>query len=122
VANQNTKIVAVVTDLMFTVKIQDAAKRAGMEVTFVKSKEGALAEARGNPAVIILDLNTTSLDPLELITQLKSDRELSKIRLLGYVSHVQSDLIHAAKDKGCDTVVARSSFSQNLPDILSRYV
>lgn len=119
--NSKKKIVAVLSDLMFTVKIQEAAKRAGLEVVFVKSLETALAQAKDNPAVMIVDLNTTALDALEFIATLKSDSATSKISLLGYVSHVQSDLKHAAQEKGCDTVVARSAFSQNLPTILRRY-
>jgi hypothetical protein len=34
---------------------------------------------------------------------------------------VQADLKQAAQQKGCDTVIARSAFSQNLPTILKRY-
>jgi CheY-like chemotaxis protein len=119
--NGKKKIVAILSDLMFTVKIQEAAKRAGLDVVFVKTKEDALAKARENPAVIILDLNTTALDALEVISNLKGDSETSKISLVGYVSHVQGDLKQAAHDKGCDTVIARSAFSQNLPTILRRY-
>ena len=119
--NHKQKIVAVLNDLMFTVKIQEAAKRAGFEVVFVKSQEDAIAQARLNPAVIILDLNTAAVNPLDVIAQLKSDDETRGISLLGYVSHVQADLKHAAQEKGCDTVIARSAFSQNLPTILRRY-
>ena len=115
------KIVAVLNDLMFTVKIQEAAKRAGLETVFVKSQQHALAQAKEKPAVIILDLNYTEAAPLETIEKLKADEESSKVSLLGYVSHVQADLKQAAQDKGCDTVIARSAFSQNLPRILSRY-
>jgi len=119
--NPRKKIVAVLTDLMFTVKIQQAAKRAGLDVVFAKSAEEALFQARLNPAAIILDLNATSLDALELIAALKADPGTSQLDLIGYVSHVQADLKQAAQDKGCDTVVARSAFSQNLPTILKRY-
>lgn len=119
--NGKKKIVAVLSDLMFTVKIQEAAKRAGLEVVFVKSQEAALAQAKENPAVMILDLNTTAMDPLEMISKLKGDSETSKISLLGYVSHVQGELKQAAQEKGCDTVIARSAFSTNLPSILRRY-
>src|SRR5947209_16256834 len=119
--NSNRRIVAVLSDLMFTVKIQDAAKRAGLDVTFVKSQEDALAQARSLPAVMILDLNTTAVDALELIGKLKSDAETSSVNLLGYVSHVQADLKQAAHEKGCDMVIARSAFSQNLPTMLRRY-
>ena len=70
---------------------------------------------------MILDLNGT-LDALELIGTLKSEAEMSQIELVGYVSHVQTDVRKAALDKGCDLVVARSAFSQNLPSILNRYL
>jgi CheY-like chemotaxis protein len=120
--NPKKKVVAVVNDLMFTVKIQEAAKRADMPVTFVTSREDALKQAKLNPSVIILDLNGKSVDALELISALKSDAETSHIELVGFVSHVQVDLKQTALDKGCDFVVARSAFSQNLPSILKRYL
>lgn len=106
---------------MFTVKIQEAAKRAGLEPVFAKSHEDALARARELPAMIILDLNNSEAEPLQVIEKLKADEATSKIDLLGYVSHVQADLKHAAQQKGCDTVMARSAFSQNLQMILRRY-
>ena len=116
-----SKVLAVLEDLFFTVKINEAAKRAGLPVTFVKSEKDALDQAAGNPAVIILDLNCACLDPLRLIRSLKADPNLSKISLIGYVSHVQSVLKQEAQEAGCDMVLARSAFSQNLPRILKRY-
>lgn len=115
------RVVAVVSDLMFTVKIQEAAKRAGMEVVFVQTAQGALEQARQKPLVVIVDLNNATLDALGLISKLKGDPETSKISLLGYVSHVQADLKQAAQVKGCDLVIARSALSQNLAAILERY-
>jgi len=115
------KIVAVLSDLMFTVKIQEAAKRAGVQAVFVKSENEALAEARQNPAVIIVDLNNSTLNALDVITKLKGDEATSKVSLLGFVSHVQADLKQAAEEKGCDTVMPRSAFSHNLAAILKRY-
>ncbi len=119
--DQSKKLVAVLTDLMFTVKIQDAAKRAGLDAVFVKSKEEALAQASMQPAVMILDLNHAAAQPLDVITELKSNSETSNVRLLGYVSHVQTDLRQAAQERGCDLVIARSVFTQNLPALLQRY-
>jgi CheY-like chemotaxis protein len=115
------KALAVLNDLLFRVKIQDAAKRAGVEVTFVQLHRDALAQAKIQPAVIILDLNDVLTEPLTLIEKLKGDDETRNIHILGYVSHVQAELIQAAREKGCDEVMARSSFVQNLPKILSRY-
>ncbi|MGI8962539.1 MAG: response regulator [Bryobacteraceae bacterium] len=115
------KIVAVVSDLMFTVKIQEAAKRAGVQAVFVKSENEALAEAKQSPAVIILDLNNSTLNPLDVIAKLKNDETTSKVSLLGFVSHVQADLKQAAEEKGCDVVMPRSAFSHNMAAILKGY-
>ena len=101
---------------MFTVKIQDAAKRADVDVVFV-TEQDALAQAQLGPAAMILDLNHGA--PLDLIGKLKSDEQTRGIALLGFVSHVRADLIQAARTQGCDRVMARSAFSQNLQVILA---
>jgi PleD family two-component response regulator len=114
-------VVAILSDLMFTVKIQEAAKRAGLIPVFARTPEDAMEKARESPVAIILDLNANSVEPLEMIEKLKSNDATSGISLLGYVSHVQGDLKMAAQQKGCDVVMARSAFSQNLPIIMKRY-
>ncbi|MDP8990727.1 MAG: response regulator [Acidobacteriota bacterium] len=114
------KVLAVVEDLFFTVKINESAKRAAMPIVFVKSQRDALDHAAGHPSLIILDLNFASIDPVDLVRKLKSDPTLAKIQLLGYVSHVQGDLKQAAQEAGCDMVLARSAFSQNLLQLLTR--
>ena len=114
------KVLAVLEDLFFTVKINESAKRAGLSVAFVKSQRDALDQAAGHPALIILDLNFSSVNPVELIQKLKADPELRKISLLGYVSHVQGELKQEAQEAGCDMVLARSAFSQNLLQIMNR--
>ncbi len=115
------KVLAVVEDLFFTVKINEAAKRAGLSVAFVKSERDALDQAAEKPALIILDLNFAGIEPVQLIQKLKADPALQKISLLGYVSHVQGELKQAAQEAGCDMVLARSAFSQNLQQILKRH-
>jgi PleD family two-component response regulator len=115
------KVVAVLNDLLFRVKIQEAAKRAGFEITFAQSQEEALRQAQNGVAVVLLDLNDAKTEPLHTIEKLKGGEKTRNIPLLGYVSHVQTDLIKAAQAKGCDTVMARSAFVQNLPRILDRY-
>lgn len=119
--NQARKVVAVVSDLMFTVKIQDAAKSAGLNVTFVNSANQAVQQAGDGVALVILDLHNISADPLHIIRRLKGDPRARGVTLLGYFAHVQADLREAAKASGCDVVIPRSAFSQNLPSILRRY-
>jgi CheY-like chemotaxis protein len=116
------KVLAVVEDLFFTVKINESAKRAGVPIAFVKSQRDALdqAQAAEPPSLIILDLNFEAVSPIDLIRQLKADPAISKIQLIGYVSHVQGELKQQAQEAGCDMVLARSAFSQNLLQLMTR--
>jgi PleD family two-component response regulator len=117
----NKKVLAVVSDLFFSVKINDAAKRAGMSVEFIKDEHEVLAKAHAHPTLIIFDLNFESVNPLEIIAKLKGNAELKDISVIGYLSHVQGELKQKAHETGCDMVLARSAFSQNLQQILKRH-
>jgi len=119
--NGNARILAVLDDLFFTVKINESAKRAGMPITFVKSEKDALDQAGAKPALIIIDLNCSQIDPLALVGKLKANAETKPISVIGYLSHVQGELKQQAQEAGCDMVLARSAFSQNLPQILKRH-
>jgi CheY-like chemotaxis protein len=115
-------ILAVLSDLMFAVKIQDAAKRLGLGVVLAKTEDEAIARAKQNPSLVIVDLNIAGLNSIELIKKLKASESTRDFSVVGFVSHVQTDLRKQAQEAGCDEVVARSVFSQNLPAILSRSV
>jgi PleD family two-component response regulator len=120
-AKEKKKILAVLEDLFFTVKIHDVAKRAGLEVEFLKSEQDVLEKAKQKPLLIVLDLNAHSIHPLRLIAKLKEDPETKPISIISYVSHVHGELKQKAHDAGADMVLARSAFSQNLPVILKRH-
>ena len=115
------RVLAVVNDLFFSVKLADAAKRAGLELEFVKDAAQALEKARLRPAIVVLDLNFEAVGPIALISALKSDEATKGISLIGYVSHVQGELKQQAQEAGCDMVLARSTFSQNMPQIFKRH-
>ena len=73
------------------------------------------------PSLIIFDLNFEGVQPLKLISQLKAGQDFKGISLIGYLSHIQGDLKMQAQEAGCDMVMVRSAFSQNLPQILKRH-
>lgn len=112
------KIVALVTDLMFGVRIQGAAKAAGVSVLLVNSLSDLLREAKSGTGLVILDLNERAANALDAISQLKSDAATKDVKLLGYVPHVQVQLKREAEERGCDRVVVRSVFSEKLPQLL----
>ena len=111
-------VLAVMSDLFFSVKINDAAKKLGMSVAFVKDKELVLQKVKSKPSMIILDLNCEIAEPLDLIARIKQDPETKDITIISFVSHVQTELKQKAQQSGCDVVVARSAFAQNLETIL----
>jgi CheY-like chemotaxis protein len=113
-------ILCAVDDLMFSIKISTAAKSLGVEIYFERSADGVLPRIREKrPALIIFDLNSAKLRPMDAIRALKADPELKGIRTLGYVSHVQTETIDAARVAGVDEVLARSAFSERLGEILT---
>lgn len=118
---QPTRILAVVDDLFFVVKINDTAKRAGLVCEFLKSAEAVLERAKAErPLMVIVDLNGRSVNAVDLIGQLRKAEELKGLSVMAFVSHVEGELKQRAQEAGA-TVLARSAFSANLPQILKRH-
>ena len=114
-------ILAILDDLLFTSKIRATAKQIGATLAVAKSRDSALAEMRANlPALVILDLNNARTNPLGIIADMKGDPSLASIPTVGFVSHVQTELIDAARQAGVTDVMARSMFAERLPQILAR--
>jgi PleD family two-component response regulator len=114
-------ILAVLDDLMFTSKIKTTAGQLGVAVAFARSADAALAEMRkASPSLVILDLNNARIDPLAIVAAMKQDPGLASIPTVGYASHVQTDVIDAARRAGVGEVLARSAFTQQLAEILKR--
>jgi CheY-like chemotaxis protein len=114
-------IIAVLDDLMFTSKIKTTAGQLGVAVTFARSADAALGEMRkATPSLVILDLNNARTNPLGIVSSMKQDPVLASIPTVGYASHVQTDVINAARQAGVSEVMARSAFTQQLPEILRR--
>jgi CheY-like chemotaxis protein len=114
-------IVAVLDDLMFSSKIKTTASQVGVPVVFARSYESAIAEIRkSTPTLVILDLNNPRTNPLAVVQAMKVDAALETIPTVGFASHVQTDVIEAARRAGVDEVLARSAFTQQLAAILTR--
>lgn len=112
-------VLVAVDDLLFSSKIRATAKQAGVELAFARTPAEIIEQARAlRPAIAIFDLNSTKADPIATVSALKSDPDIASIRVVGFVSHVHTALIDAARRAGVDDVMARSAFAAQLPDIL----
>ena len=113
-------IVCAIDDLLFSVKVRTAAKALGTEIYFERSPDEIVATVRDKrPSLVIFDLNSKRLQPMDAIAALTADPELRTIRTLGYVSHVDAVSIEAARAAGVDQVLARSAFVERLGEILT---
>ena len=114
-------ILAVLDDLMFTSKIKATASQLGVPVTFARSADGALAQMeKSTPSLVIFDLNNPRTNPLAIVASMKQNPVLASIPTIGYASHVQTDVINAARAAGVDEVLARSAFTMRLAEILAK--
>ena len=112
-------IIAVVDDLFFASKIRGTAEELGVTARFARNIDAMLETARRDqPSLIICDLHSQKVDPMDLARQLKADEQLRSIPLLGFFSHVQTELQRLAKRAGFDQVIPRSSFTNNLAEII----
>jgi DNA-binding NarL/FixJ family response regulator len=104
-------------DLFFQMKLAETAKQLGMEVKVATNGEALMGLMAAELRLVIVDLNARS-QPIAAIEKLRQARK--DVRVVGFLSHVQTELAAQAQAAGCDEVLPRSSFTQNLAAILSR--
>jgi hypothetical protein len=120
-----TRIFCFIDDLFFMAKIQETARKLGVKVGFVKADKDIVAKLAdvpedAKPSLIVFDLNNANAKPLTLIPKLKTKFKRGT-SVIGFLSHLQGDLKVKALESGCDMVMPRSAFSQNLPNLLRRH-
>ena len=111
-------VIVVVDDMFFASKIRATAEALGVEVSFPRSKE-ALVEKAGAARLILVDLHNQKIDPIALAKELKADEQLRAIPVVGFFSHVETEVQRNALAAGFDRVLPRSVFARDLPRILS---
>lgn len=109
-------IIAYITDLFFQVKVQETARTLGADVRIVVSQEQLKTALEAGPSLLIVDLNAQDVNPVSLITDTK--RDYPGLRVVAYLSHVQTDLFEDAKKAGAGEVLPRSQFSHRLAGLL----
>jgi PleD family two-component response regulator len=119
-ADVTRRVLGAVEDLLFKSKISETASQLGIEAAFPRSPKKLLDALRESPPdLLVLDLNSARFEPLTLLRDVKSDETPRDVFTVGFLSHVQKDLAVAAREAGCDRVVARSAFTRDLPRILA---
>jgi DNA-binding NarL/FixJ family response regulator len=110
------RIVALMDDLFFQMKVAETAKHLGLELKVATNGDALLELLEPAPNLVIVDLNARS-QPLAAVVRLRAAQK--DLRVVGFLSHVQRDLAAQAQAAGCSEVMPRSAFTQNLAAILS---
>ena len=115
----NRRIIAAVDDLFFAARIRGTAEQLGIRADFPKSADAIFEESkRDTPALLIVDLHARLCDPFALAESFKQEAQLRGIPIVGFFSHVQTELLQRARQAGMDYVMPRSAFTRKLPEIL----
>src|SRR5271165_5435572 len=109
------RIVGFLDDLFFQMKIAETAKQLGIEFKVASTVEALLGLLDPPTRLVIVDLNARN-QPIATIAQLRATHK--DLRVLAFLSHVQTELAAQARAAGCAEVLPRSTFTQNLPAIL----
>jgi DNA-binding NarL/FixJ family response regulator len=114
-AHHMGRVVALMDDLFFQMKLAETAKQLGVEVKVAANGEALLGLLEPEPKLVIVDLNARG-QPVQAIERLRATH--ANVRVIGFLSHVQRELAAQAQQAGCNEVMPRSSFTQNLAAIL----
>jgi CheY-like chemotaxis protein len=111
-----SRVVALMDDLFFQMKLAETAKQLGVEVKVATNGDALMGLMESAPQLVIVDLNARS-EPLQVIEKVRQNNK--DVRVVAFLSHVQTQLAAQAQAAGCTEVLPRSSFTQNLAAILS---
>ncbi len=108
-------------DLLFTSRVAGTGRDLGVAIATVRTPAALLELVRRQPpACVILDLAHAGLDVPAVIAALAGLPH--RPRVVAYGSHVDTASLKAARAAGCDVVLPRSKFVEDLPAALPDWV
>jgi CheY-like chemotaxis protein len=110
------RIVALMDDLFFQMKVAETAKHLGVEFKVAANGDVLATMLEPPTKLVIVDLNAKS-DPVATIARLRATQK--ELPIVSFLSHVQVELAAQAKAAGSTQVLPRSVFTQNLAAILA---
>jgi DNA-binding NarL/FixJ family response regulator len=111
-------VLAMVDDLFFQAKIVETARHLAVDLRICTTPDALLAEiSKATPKLVVVDLNSRN-QPLDAIQRMQATAP--DVPLVGFLSHVQTELAEQAHAAGCREVMPRSKFTNDLATILAR--
>ena len=108
-------VVYLISDMLFSSKLREAAKASGVTVQAVRDPAGWAAAAR-TARLAIVDLRLpVALDALKALAA----EPAPSVRTVGFIDHERTDVMDAARAAGCVDVMAKGQFANALPKLLA---
>lgn len=107
-------IVAVITDLMFQSRLREQVLALGYGFALADTAETLAGALDSAPALVVLDLQIAGIDWRLVVGSAKERR----VPILAFGRHTEAQLLGSARDAGCDRVVPRSTFVEELPQLI----
>ena len=127
-------IMAWVANLMFSSRIENAARNLGLEFVLIERAADLVpGDSPGNrntfmdrithwgPALIVSDLGNSEVPWEEWINWLRTASSTRRIPVVCFGSHKDVDTLRMARSAGADAVLARSRFFSSLPETIQKY-
>ena len=110
------KVLAAIHDLMFSSKVNAAAR--GKPIEWLPRGASVADEVKARkPDVLLIDLASPKLDAINAVKAIKSGDARETV-VIGYADHTREDLIEEARAAGCDQVMSKGEFARRLPELL----
>jgi hypothetical protein len=109
-------VVHLITDMLFASKVREAAKHVGLTIQGARDPQGLAAAAR-DARLVIVDLRVPRA--LEALDALSGDPATRAVPSVGFIDHERTDVMDAARAKGCGQVMAKGQFANALPKLLA---
>jgi len=115
-------VLLISTDLFFGMRIKNTAQHLGILPLWIEKFEDWATEWKNfhvnKKAIVFLDL-ASKMDWQNMLSRAKADERYKHIPWIAFGSHVNTELLQEASQLGADQVMAKSKFTQTLPDLLS---
>jgi CheY-like chemotaxis protein len=121
---EQPRVLVVVDDLFFLAKIQTTLKHLGLtaQVLTQRATIQAYIKAAVAPVLVVVDLTIRTDDAVAVINAIRATDSRAPIAILAFGAHVAVETQQQALRAGADRVVAKSTFSQHLPDLIQQFV
>ncbi|MGH7885645.1 MAG: hypothetical protein ACRENO_08130, partial [Thermodesulfobacteriota bacterium] len=116
-------VYALLDDLFFESKIRNSAKRLDIDLSIIKDKKSFDQKISEEiPNLIIIDLISETIDAEKIVNEIEVNNKLKIVSIIGYLPHVETNLISKFVAGRCSLVVPRSRFSREMDHLIKRYL